>query len=89
MDNSEYFFRALSDNTRRQILENLAKKEMVVTEIVELFEISQPSISHHLSILKSAGLVCTKRDGKEIIYKLNLNIMKDCCLKYFKQFDIV
>ncbi len=89
MDNSEYFFRALSDNTRRQILENLAKKEMVVTEIVELFEISQPSISHHLSILKNAGLVYTKRDGKEIIYKLNLHIMKDCCLKYFKQFDIV
>ena len=50
-------FKALSDPTRRKILELLSEKDRNAGEIAEYFQISKPSISHHLNILKNAGLV--------------------------------
>src|SRR5579859_2463421 len=63
-------FRALADPTRRQILQELKSGEMAAGEIASRFTISGPSISRHLSILKSADLVTERRDGNRILYRL-------------------
>jgi len=66
-------FKALSDRTRQKILKLLSKRKMCVSEICKNFEITQPSISHHLDILKKAGLVVYHKKGKEVFYQAN------CC----------
>jgi DNA-binding transcriptional ArsR family regulator len=63
-------FKALADPTRRQILEDLKPGELNAGEIVSRFHISAPSISRHLSILKSAGLIEERKDGNRIFYRL-------------------
>ncbi len=63
-------FRALADPTRRQILQELKKGELSAGQIAACFPISGPSISRHLSILKSADLISERREGNRIIYRL-------------------
>jgi DNA-binding transcriptional ArsR family regulator len=63
-------FRALADPTRRQILQDLRKGELSAGEIASRFPISGPSVSRHLSILKSAGLVEERREANRIYYSL-------------------
>ena len=63
-------FRALADPTRRQILQDLRGRELSAGEIVARFSISGPSISRHLSLLKSAGLVEERRQANRIFYSL-------------------
>ena len=63
-------FRALADPTRRQILEELKRRELGAGEIGGRFEISAPSISRHLAILKAAELVRERRDGNRMLYRL-------------------
>lgn len=70
-------FKALSDPTRRKILELLKQKEMSAGEIASFFQISKPSISHHLTILKSCELVVDHREGQNIIYRLNMTVFQD------------
>jgi ArsR family transcriptional regulator, arsenate/arsenite/antimonite-responsive transcriptional repressor len=75
------FCRALGDTTRQEILQLLQKKgELRVNDIVATFEhSSQPTISHHLKILKHEGLVNSRREGKEILYSLNQENVDECC----------
>ncbi len=75
--NVNKIFKALNDQTRREILEALRKKDMTAGDIAELFHISKPSISHHLDILKQASLVIDERQGQFIIYSLNMTVMDD------------
>jgi DNA-binding transcriptional ArsR family regulator len=63
-------FRALADPTRRQILQDLKENDLAAGEIAARFSISGPSISRHLSILKSADLVSERREGNRIFYRL-------------------
>jgi ArsR family transcriptional regulator len=70
-------FKALNDQTRRDILELLRKKEMTAGEIAEQFSISAPSISHHLEILKRAQLIEAEKKGQYIIYSLNTTVLDD------------
>jgi DNA-binding transcriptional ArsR family regulator len=63
-------FRALADPTRRQILQDLRAGELAAGDIASRFPIKGPSVSRHLSILKSAGLVTERRDANRIIYSL-------------------
>lgn len=63
-------FKALADPTRRQILQDLREGELAAGEIVSRFNISAPSISRHLSVLKAAGLVTERRDANRILYSL-------------------
>lgn len=78
-------FKALSDPTRRKILELLQEKDMTAGEIADYFNISKPSISHHLSVLKNAGLVLDERQGQNIIYSLNMTVFQDL-VKWFFDF---
>jgi len=62
---------AMADKTRRDILSMLEKKRMSAGEIAERFNISKPSISHHLNILKQSGLIESEKQGQNMIYKRN------------------
>jgi DNA-binding transcriptional ArsR family regulator len=82
-------FRALADLTRQEILEMLKEHEMNVTEICEAFEqMTQPTISHHLQILKHCDLVDTRREGKMIYYYVNKKILHDGVLEFFERFGM-
>ena len=81
-------FKALSDPTRRKILELLSEGELTAGEIAAHFEMAKPSVSHHLSVLKSAGLVTDERQGQNIVYCLNLTVFQEV-LKWFYDFGFV
>lgn len=70
-------FKAINDETRREILEYLKTKDMSAGEIADKFKISKPSISHHLDLLKRAGLVTSEKQGQFVIYSLNTTIIED------------
>lgn len=70
-------FKALSDPIRRKILLMLKKRDMTAGEIAEEFDISKPSISHHLNILKQAGMVIDERKGQYIYYSINTSVFED------------
>lgn len=78
-------FKALNDPTRREILELLQKGDKTAGEIAESFNISKPSISHHLDLLKQAGLVEAEKQGQFIYYSLNTTVV-DEIVKWFMQF---
>lgn len=78
-------FKALNDPTRRQILVLLQEKDMTAGEIAEQFNMSWPSISHHLDLLKQAKLILAEKDGQYIFYSLN-PITVDELLKWLMQF---
>jgi len=70
-------FKALNDETRRKIIELLKDKDMNAGEISDEFNISKPSISHHLDILKRANLITSEKKGQFIEYSLNTTILED------------
>ena len=75
-------FKALADPTRRHILELLAQGDLTAGEIAAQFAMTKPSVSHHLNILKTAGLVCDQRSGQNIVYSVNLTVFQEL-LKWF------
>ena len=70
-------FKALNDPTRREILELLRERDMTAGEIVEEFNMSGPSISHHLDLLKQAKLVIAEKNGQFISYSLNTTVVDE------------
>jgi ArsR family transcriptional regulator, arsenate/arsenite/antimonite-responsive transcriptional repressor len=70
-------FKALNDATRREILELLKTKSLSAGEIADQFNMSKPSISHHLDILKRADLITAEKSGQFIYYSINTTIMED------------
>lgn len=82
-------FHALSNETRLQILKLLKKRQMCVSDICKQFSITQPSVSHHLDILKRAKLVRTEKRGRSVFYRLNTDTIVDCCGCQFKAMDII
>ena len=73
------YFKAFSDPTRLKILKLLAGREMAVSEIVKKIGLSQPTVSRHLSILKEAEVVDSRREGQQIFYSLNRKSVASCC----------
>jgi DNA-binding transcriptional ArsR family regulator len=81
------FSKAIADETRQKIMNLLCCRELCVSDLVdELGDVSQPTVSHHLQILKRAGLVQTRRDGKQIYYTLVQEKVADCCLVIVRRF---
>jgi DNA-binding transcriptional ArsR family regulator len=70
-------FKALNDPTRREILDLLKEKDLTAGEIADKFNISKPSISHHLDLLRQAGLVVSAKEGQFIYYSLNTTVMDE------------
>ncbi len=79
-------FKALNDKTRREILELLRKKDMTAGEIVDKFNISGPSISHHLDLLRQAGLIDSEKEGQFVKYTLHTTVLDDI-MKWMVQFN--
>lgn len=70
-------FKALADPTRRQILRLLREKDRTAGEIADFFNMTKPSISHHLNALKHAGLVQDERNGQFIVYSLDSTVLEE------------
>ena len=70
-------FKALNDETRREILNLLKEKDLTAGEIAAAFDISKPSISHHLDLLKQANLVSSIKKGQYVVYSLNTTILEE------------
>ena len=70
-------FKALRDPTRRQILEMLKKRDLTAGEIAEAFEMSAPSISYHLDLLKHAQLVSARKKGQFVTYSLETTVLDE------------
>ena len=70
-------FKAMNDPVRRQILKMLRKKDMTAGDIAAKFDMTAPSISHHLEKLKRAGLVTTIKKGQFVLYSINTTIIDD------------
>ncbi|WP_195970870.1 autorepressor SdpR family transcription factor [Clostridium thermobutyricum] len=70
-------FKALSDKTRREILKLLNNKDMNAGEIAKHFDMSKPSISKHLDILREAELISSEKRGQFIIYSINTTVIQE------------
>lgn len=70
-------FKALSDPTRRHILELLSERDMTAGEIGEHFPQNKATLSHHLEILREAGLVEAERQGRRVLYRLDTTVLQD------------
>lgn len=70
-------FKAIADPTRRAILHLLRRQEMSAGALAEHFDMSKPSMSHHFSVLRDAGLVTSRREGQTIWYALNTTVLED------------
>jgi len=81
------FCRALADDTRQRILVMLQDGERCVGDIAEAFDTTQPTISHHLSILKRLKLVKSRKMGKLVYYSLNRENVISCCGQLMAKFD--
>ena len=78
-ENPIYFAKALADETRQKIMNLVCCKWLSVNEIVEQLHVTQPTVSHHLAILREGGLVDTREEGKQTFYSLNQERIAYCC----------
>lgn len=70
-------FKAIADPTRREVLRLLRNEEMTAGDIAARFDMTKPTVSHHFSVLKEAGLVTSRREGQTIWYALNTTVVED------------
>ncbi|MBN2468897.1 MAG: metalloregulator ArsR/SmtB family transcription factor [Deltaproteobacteria bacterium] len=77
MKKTAQIFQALSDETRLRVMKLLQERELCVCELIQVLEMSQPRISRHLSVLKNAGLVNDRREGKWVYYSLKKGAEND------------
>ncbi|MDP2964698.1 MAG: metalloregulator ArsR/SmtB family transcription factor [Pelolinea sp.] len=82
------FCKALADPTRQKILEMLLEKEKTVSEVVEAFNLTQPTISHHLEILSRNGLLTFRKESKQVYYRTNQDNLVYCCGNLMSKFDL-
>jgi ArsR family transcriptional regulator, arsenate/arsenite/antimonite-responsive transcriptional repressor len=81
-------FNALADPSRQKIIALLKKNDLAAGEIGKHFDFTAPTLSHHLAVLKDAGLVSVCRDGQMQIYSLNLSVFEEVAeslIKFFKK----
>ncbi len=73
------FAKAMADETRQKIMQHLCCQWLCVGDVVAQMGVTQPTVSHHLAVLRQAGLVETRREGKMIYYTLNQSVVATCC----------
>ena len=81
-------FKAVADGTRRHILQLLRDGDLAAGDIAAQFDVSWPSISHHLKILREADLVLVDRQGQELIYSLNTTVLQEFAATLLALFGI-
>lgn len=80
-------FKALSDQTRREILALLNKRDMNAGDISEHFTISKPAITKHLDILREAELISSEKHGQYVIYSINVTVLQDALRNFLTVFQ--
>jgi DNA-binding transcriptional ArsR family regulator len=87
MTDSVDFAKAMADETRQRVMRLLCCRWLCVGDVVsELDGISQPTVSHHLAVLREAGLVYVRREGKQVFYSLNQDEVAVCCGRLLRNF---
>lgn len=81
-------FKALSDPTRRQVLQLLRQGPLSAGELSSHFEVSKPTMSAHFAVLKEADLVHAEKSGKSITYHLKLSVLEDALLGFVNSFGV-
>lgn len=81
-------FKALADPTRRKVLELLRQGPMTAGELSDRFPVSRPTMSAHFNVLKEAELIAAHKDGKSIVYRLQLSVLEDALLSFGQLFGI-
>lgn len=81
-------FKALSDPTRRKVLELLRQGPKTAGELAAEFDVSKPTMSAHFAVLREANLVDATRDGKSIVYRLKLSVLEDALLGFAELFGM-
>ena len=81
-------FRALSDPTRRRVLQLLRQGPMSAGELSDQFDVSKPTMSAHFAVLKEADLVHAEKAGKSVIYHLKLSVLEEALLSFAQSFGI-
>ena len=79
-------FKALSDPTRRRVLELLRKGPMSAGELADHFNVSKPAMSAHFAVLREAGLIDSQKQGKSVIYELQMSVLEDALLGFAQAF---
>ena len=79
-------FKALSDPTRRRVLELLRKHPMSAGELADEFDVSKPTMSAHFAVLREAGLIDSEKQGKSVVYELQLSVLEDALLSFAQAF---
>jgi len=80
------FAKALADETRQKIMLLCCCQRLSVSEIVEQLNVTQPTVSHHLAILRKAGLVDVHEEGKQTFYSINQDKITACCGQLMENF---
>ena len=80
-------FKALSDPTRRRVLQLLRKGPLSAGDLSDQFDVSKPTMSAHFNVLKEADLLHAEKSGKSIIYHLKLSVLEDALLGFVGSFD--
>ena len=73
------FAKAIADSTRQKIMSACCCTWLSVSEIVAKLDVTQPTVSHHLAVLREAGLVSVREEGKQTYYSLNQERVASCC----------
>ena len=79
-------FKALSDPTRRRVLELLRKGPMAAGALSDQFAVSKPTMSAHFAVLREANLVDAKKNGRVIMYRLKMSVLEDALLSFSQAF---
>ena len=79
-------FRALSDDTRRRVLELLRQGPMSAGDLADQFSVSKPTMSAHFAVLREAGLVVSEKRGTSVVYALQLSVLEDALLGFARLF---
>ena len=75
-------FKALSDPTRRRVLQLLRKRPMSAGELSDHFAVSRPTMSAHFSVLQNAGLIEAEKNGRTIVYRLRMSVLEEALLGF-------
>ena len=81
-------FRALSDPTRRRVLQLLRQRPMAAGELSGHFAVSKPTMSAHFAVLREAGLVDAEKNGRTITYRLKMSVLEDALLGFAQAFGL-
>ncbi len=79
-------FKALSDPTRRRVLELLKSGPMTAGDLAAQFTVSRPTMSAHFAVLREANLVASEKHGKSVVYQIKMSVLEEALLTFAQAF---